>query len=291
MNYTSRLKRGAFLIASSILLLAACHKSDNSTSSTTLTAADKGGYAGDASKMENNSNSVISIADEAAKTGASNLRTEFSSGERTTAAYPTVTDSISGIDSFLVINFGPVDITGWDGKNRRGEIIIQYIGHYKDSASERMITFNNYFVNDNQLSGIKTVQNEGKNSSGQVWYQVAVNDTLNLGPGNGEITWSGNRTRTWYAGYGTHKISDDVYLIGGTTTLTRADGNTYSFAIDSTSQLYIAMNCQWIEEGTVTITSSSFLVSPHILNYGATANCDDEAQLTIGSHTYNITLP
>jgi hypothetical protein len=286
MCYKSLLRNGAVIIAATLLTLAACKRNDTTNTTPALTNADdNGGYASDNAKMESNSSDAISIADVATKTGgAGNLRTT----ETTVGGCASVYDSVSSGDSFLVINFGPTDCTCRDYKIRRGEIIVHYSGRYKDSSSIRVITFRNYFVDDNQLSGIKTVQNMGKNGSGQVYYRVTVNDTLNLGPGNGEITWSGNRTRTWLAGYGSSTWSDDKYLIGGTTTLIRASGNSFTFAIDSSNQLQVASGCPYVEAGVVTITGTT-LSTPRILNYG-TGACDALATLTIGAHTYNITL-
>ena len=127
--------------------------------------------------------------------------------------------------------------------------------------------------------------NEGTNSSGQVYYTVTVNDTLNLGTGNGEIVWVGSRTRTWLSGYSTTERSDDSYLISGTTTLTRANGKTFTMNI--TSPLQVAYGCQWIEKGTVAVTGPGGVT--RTLDYGD-GNCDAQATLTIGTHTYNITL-
>ena len=281
MKYKVIIKMSVLSIAIAALTITACKHNDSSP----MTTDDNGGYAADQAKMESNNSDVISIADAAAKTGgAANLRTSST----TAGGCATVYDSVAAGDSFLVINFGNTDCTCDDYKIRRGEIIVQYDGRYKDSASERTITFNNYFVNDNQLSGKKIVQNMGANTSGQVYYNVTVNDTLNLGAGNGEITWSGNRTRTWLAGYNTASWLDDEYLIGGTTTLVRANGHSFTFAIDASDQLQVATSCPYIEAGIVTITGST-LSSARTLNYGS-GTCDDMATVTLDGHVYNITL-
>ncbi len=258
---------------------AACHKkADDSLTN----ADDNGGYASDNVKMEQNSNDVVSMADVAAATNSgSGLRTTGT----TLGGCATVTRSVTGGgDSLLTITF-TAGCTCADGKIRSGSIVVQYSGRYKDSGSTHTITYDNYFVNGNQLSGIKTVTNMGTNSSGQVYYTVNVNDTLNLGTGNGEVVWSGTRTRTWLTGYSTSDRTDDSYLISGTTTLTRANGN--KFVMQITTPLQIAYNCAWIEAGVVSVTGP--LGGVRTLNYG-NGNCDSEAELTIGSHTYNITL-
>ena len=267
-----------------MLTLAACKRDNNNNSAPALSSADdNGGYASDAAKAEQTNNDVISIADAAAATNSgSNLRTTGT----TIGGCAMVTNDTSVTPHVLTINFGTTNCTCLDYKNRRGEIIVTYSGHYKDSGSTHTISYSNYFVNDNQLMGSKIVTNMGTNSSGQVYYNVTVNDSLNIG-GDSVITWVGNRVRTWQAGYSTADRSDDQYLITGTTTLRRANGHVFTF--DITSPLQVANNCVFIEAGTIDISSTTFASSPHILDYG-TGNCDAEAQLTIGSHTYNISL-
>ncbi len=260
------------------MFTAACHRKTNDT---LTNADDNGGYANDHAKMEQNSNDVVSMADVAAATGSgASLRTTAT----TLGGCATVTRSVSGGDSLITISFS-AGCTCADGKIRSGSIVVKYSGRYKDSGSVHTITYDNYFVNGNQLSGSKTVTNMGTNGSGQVYYTVNVNDTLNLGTGNGEIVWTGIRTRTWLSGYSTTDRTDDSYLISGTTVLTRANGNQFTMVIGT--PLLIKWGCAWIEAGTVTVTRPSGVSAT--LNYGD-GNCDSEAQLTIGTHTYNITL-
>jgi len=271
----------AAIALSVFLFTAACHKATSSLSN----VDDNGGYASDNSKMEQNSNDVVAMADVAQATNSgSTLRTTETTAT-TLGGCATVTNDTISVPHVLTINFGTADCTCADGKNRRGEIIVTYTGRYKDSGSVHTITYSNYFVNDNQLSGKKTVTNMGTNSSGQVYYTVVVNDTLNLGAGNGQIVWAGNRTRTWLSGYSTTTRTDDSYLISGTTSLTRANGNTFTMNI--TTPLQVAYGCEWIEAGVMTVTGPGG--GTRTLNYGS-GNCDNEAQLTIGTHTYNITL-
>ncbi len=279
MTYRTILRKSAFIIAASVLTFAGC-KRDNNSAPALSGADDNGGYASDAAKAEQNSNDVISITDAAATSSGSNLRTTGT----TIGGCATVTnDTTTGV---LTIDFGSTGCTCLDYKVRKGEIIVTYTGRYKDSGSVHTITYSNYFVNGNQIMGSKSVTNMGTNSSGQVYYNVVVNDSMNIGR-DSVITWTGTRTRTWMAGYSTADRSDDEYQIAGTTTLTRANGHVFTF--DITTPLQVANSCPYIEAGAVDISSTTFAASPHILDYGS-GNCDNEAQLTIGTHTYNITL-
>ena len=288
MNYKTLLKRGIMVLIAGMVTLAACKRSDNGTPLLT-SSDDNGGYASDAARLEQNGNDAITTADMAVTTNTSGLRT--------TTVYPTITRTYSGADTVVTIDFGPTDHLCTDLKYRKGQLIVSYSGLYKDSLSTHTITTNNYFVNDNQVILHKTVTNMGTNSSAQVWYTVTVNDSIILANGSvlsdSVISWTGNRTRTWLAGYGSSTRSDDVYAIGGNTTLTRANGHVFSFDISTTSPLKIALNCPWIESGIVTVSSTSFTGGARTLDfsYGSTGGgCDAQALLTIGSHTYVITM-
>ena len=283
MKNRSLFKNGAILLAAVMLTFTACKRSNNNNGPALTNDDDNGGYASDAAKLETNNTDVISIADVA---GTTNSGADLRTTATTLGGCATVTNDTTVTPHILTINFGTTDCVCLDLKKRRGSIIVSYTGHYKDSGSTHTITYSNYFVNDLQVSGSKTVTNMGTNGSGQVYYNVTVNDSLTLGT-DSVITWVGNRTRTWLAGYATTDRSDDAYLIGGTTTLTRANGHTFTF--DITVPLQINIGCPWIEAGTVAITGST-LAATRTLNYGNTASCDATTLLTIGSYTYTILL-
>jgi len=289
MNYRNILKAGAILLASATLTLTACKKNNNSTGTPALTNSDdNGGYASDAARMETNSNDVISIADMAKSSGSANLRVTSGGG------YPTVTFAASGGDTTMTINFGTTPFLCRDLRYRSGEILVTYNGPYKATGTVRTITYNSYFVDSNQITGSKTVTNEGTNDSGQVYYNVTVNDSMILNGTDSIVTWTGTRIRTWLAGYTSSDWSSAVYSIangsGAATVLRRADGNVFTFNI--TTPLIIAMDCPYIEAGTIDVSSTSFVHGDRILDYGSTSSptCDAAATLTIDGITYSITL-
>lgn len=286
MCYKSLLRNAALLFVACLLTFTSCRKSNSTTSTALTNSDDNGGYASDAAKVDNAGNDVVSIADAAAVTGASNLRTTAT----TLGGCATVTNDTVSTPHVLTIDFGTTDCTCADLRIRRGKIIVTYSGHYKDSGSSHTISYSNYYVDDMQLTGHKTVTNMGMNSSGQYWYSVDVADTLHITTDT-MVIWTGTRTRTWNTGYATTARGDDSYLIGGTTTLKRANGNTFTFTISSSDPLKVAYGCRWIESGTVTISSSSFTGGDRTLNYGfGGGGCDALAQVTIAGHTYDITL-
>lgn len=283
MHYRSLLKNGAIVIVAGMLTLTACKRNKTTTTVTTPTLTnvdDNGGYATDAAKLEESNNDVISLADAAASSGGADLRT--------TASCATVTKDT--VLRKITISFGSTGCVGADGKTRKGDIIVTYTGKYKDSGSVHSISYNNFFVQGVQRTGSKTVTNKGTNSSGQVWYTVIVNDTLILAS-DSIISWTGNRTRTWTAGYSTALRSDDVYEIGGVTTLKRANGKVFTHTISSTAPLKVAQSCAYIQSGIVTVSSSSFTGGDRTLDYSyGGGGCDNQAQLTVAGKTYVITM-
>ena len=278
------MKHNGILKASVIVMVAlvsfsACKK-DKTTSSAATSTDDNG--ASDAARLEQTNNDVISIADVAGATGSANLRTTAT----TSLGCATVTNDTVSVPHMLTINFGPSDCVCLDGRARRGSIVVTYSGHYKDSGSVHTIGYDNYFVNDLQVKGSKTVTNLGMDLSGNVAYNITVNDSIVLNT-DSTISWTGTRTRTWQAGYATPSRMDDVYTITGTTVLTRANGHVFTF--DITAPLTVATSCAYIEAGQMTITGTT-ISNSRIIDYGTTAVCDDQATINIDGYIYNITL-
>jgi hypothetical protein len=151
--------------------------------------------------------------------------------------------------------------------------------------------FDNYFVNDNQVTGTKTVTNMGNNTLGQPYYNIDVNGSLILANSSGTISYKSHRVRTWTNGYNTPNTwHDDTYSItdqaGAEDTLTRANGNIVHNQI--TSPVIIDMSCRWkLVQGTILHTFANSTTAT--LDYGSGA-CDAVAAVTINGHTYNINI-
>ncbi|MBX2907629.1 MAG: hypothetical protein KF744_16410 [Taibaiella sp.] len=266
---------GAATLAISVSLFTACKKNnDNNTNSTTTT--EDTGYATDQNLAEKTFDDAQDIADKANGSGAG-------SGAFKTSGCATVTVS-SGV---ITIDFGPTNCMCSDGRNRRGKIIVNYTGAYRDSGSVHTITFDNYYQNDNKIEGTKTVTNMGHNGSGQLYYNINVVGTITK-PDGTTIGVNWDRVRTWTAGESTLlNWADDVYTITGSGTIVRSAG-TVTVAI--TTPLEVHLNCRWIEAGKVTYTLPSG--GTRIMNYGDTPNCDNDAVVTLPSGvTHAITLP
>ncbi len=270
------------LILSSSLMIIGCKKDqeDNDTSSTSDNAFADATF-----------NDVTNISDEAGISGSvSNYRLGQPADDGILTSCSTVTfDSINSADADTIhINFGATNCTGNDGRNRRGEIVVVYSGRYRDSASTHTISFNNYFVNDNQVLGTKTVTNLGHNSSGHLVYDINVNGQIVLASNAGTITWTSTRQREWTQGESTSIWSDDMYAVTGSASGTSADGHTFTANITSPLIRNMSLGCRrHFVQGTCVVTPDN--KPARTIDFGSGA-CDDVATVTINSHTYTIHL-
>lgn len=230
-------------------------------------------------------NDVKNIADEAADGSLTSYFPTNNSEVRLMGPCATITNDTTVSPRKLTIDFGSVNCLCNDGRYRRGQIIVSYIGKYRDSASTHTITFNNYFVNDNQVLGSKTVTNNGHNSSGNLSYTIAVNGQIIKANNGGTITWNSARTREWIIGENTPQWSDDVYLITGTASGTSASNNSYTAVINTA--LRKELSCKHIVSGTFAITPQG--KATRYVDFGNGA-CDNQATVTINGKVYNITL-
>jgi hypothetical protein len=245
--------------------------------------------AGDNAFAEAAFNDVTNIADEAGFSGSvSSYR--IGSSDALLSACATVTfDSLNTADQdTLHINFGATNCTCNDGRARRGEVLVYYSGHYRDSASTHTIAFNNYFVDDNQVLGTKTVTNNGHNAAGHLTYSISVNGQIVLANNGGTITWTSQRQREWTQGEGTLIWSDDIYSITGSASGTAANGHSFTVSITNPLIRNMSIGCRrHFVQGTFDFTPDN--KPTRTVDFG-TGTCDDIATVTINNHTYTIHL-
>jgi len=186
----------------------------------------------------------------------------------------------------LVINFG-TSCTGPDGIVRSGEILANLTACYIDSGSVTTVTFNNYYVNGNKITGTEIITNEGRNSLGHPVFGVQVING-NLYSPSGVTSYNSTQQREWIQGYNTLlNPMDDVYLITGTASGVETTGTSFTMTI--TSPLQVAMDCAWIESGTLNITETGIPVIT--ISYGnGTGTCANVATVTCDGYTFIINL-
>lgn len=197
--------------------------------------------------------------------------------------YPIVTIDTTTSPRTMEIDYGTINFLCNDGNYRRGKILVNWTGRYRDSATVIYIGFDNFYQNDNHIEGTKSVTNNGRNSQGQLSFTVAVNGKVTT-PSNQTHTWISNRTRTWIDGENTKIWNDDKYQITGSTQGTNRKGNSYSATI--TSPLLVDLSCEWrLTAGVIEVTPQG--KSARTIDYGNGA-CDRLVTVTIKGKSYTF---
>jgi hypothetical protein len=208
---------------------------------------------------------------------------------------PTITTTFAQPDTFpatTVIDFGAA-CTGADGRTRSGQIVVTYTGRYRTPGTVINVVLQNYTVEGRQIQGTKTVTNLGPNGSGNLVYSVAVANGQITRPDGTVRTFSGIWNREWVEGQNTtfdtdglSGILDDVWLITGSASGTRVNGNAYSATI--LTPLRREADCRYFVSGSVEIAPAG--QSARVLDFG-NGGCDDSATLSFNGQTRTITLP
>jgi hypothetical protein len=284
MNRNSLKISVSFLFLAAILFAVSCKKNDDPKTPTNSDAAENNAFAeaqySDVAVLVDQSSTSGTVAFAAAGNG-SGSEVNGPQGPCVTVTVDTTVSPRS-----IIIDFGSTNCLCLDGRNRRGKIIATYTGQYLASGTVINISFDNYYVNENKISGTKKITNQGNNQAGNLVYKMEVNGQVVKANNLGTYTWVSTRYREWKAGALTPlNILDDVYGITGNASGVNTDGRDYS--IVATQELVRKMNCRWFESGTLELTQTGI---PKItLDYGSTG-CDANATINILGTTYPVIL-
>jgi hypothetical protein len=202
-----------------------------------------------------------------------------------TTKYPCAKITYS-VDSLLntltaTIDFGPKNCKCYDGKNRRGKIQVKITRNMNIIGSSIVYTAVDYYVNDNGVSGTKTLTIEDANS-----FRIVVENGKVTKANGGIITWNTDRKLTMTAGNDTPlDFTDDVFEVSGSSSGINAAGNAYKFT--TLTPLVKARACQWITAGKLKVERAGKLDA--VVDYGD-KTCDDKATVSVGNTTFPFTL-
>lgn len=187
----------------------------------------------------------------------------------------------------ITIDFGDVNCLCNDGRERRGKIYINHYGYYWEGDVEIAYSFDNYFVDDNQLTGVRNVhryrnENEFRQSD------IFVDGAIILADNMGTITWHAEHTRIVIEGSDTRDKSDDVIQITGSSYGVMANGKIFNAEITTPLIKMNQAGCfRWPVSGErqITVNETKFV----IINYGD-GTCDNLAEVTKNGETKTIEL-
>lgn len=199
---------------------------------------------------------------------------------------PTVTFDTTSTPRTITLDFGDVNCTATNGRLRRGRILVSYTGRYRDAGTVITITPQDYYVNNNLVTGVKTVTNMGLNANDQPWFNVTVNGAITAADGSWTATHQAQRVRTWIQGSGTAALADDVYLITGGGSGVNRNGVAYTSTI--TQAVRAEMGCAFhLVSGTVVVSPQGR--PARTIDYGNGA-CDGTFTVTVNGQTFTITI-
>ncbi|MFA6570594.1 MAG: hypothetical protein WCT77_05090 [Bacteroidota bacterium] len=208
---------------------------------------------------------------------------EIQTRERLLPECATLT--IDSASRTMTIDFGITNCLCNDGRYRRGKVIAVFSGKWKDLGSSVTVSLENYYVNDNKVTGTKTITH----TAAHTWHTVVTDASVTTETGT--ISWTADRTVEQTAGYNTLTIWDDSYKVTGSATGTNRKGTNFTVTIDEPLIKKIQLGCasvfvdgKWtlVNDGGVTMT----------LNYDPIGGepCDKIAEVTINGKTRRITL-
>ena len=152
---------------------------------------------------------------------------------------------------------------------KKGKIIIKIWGWPNEEGSERVVTFEEFYVNENHIEGTFTFTNLGNAS-----YSCTLVGGKITTPDGEEITREAERVRTRVSGEDTDERYDDVFEITGNAHGSIA-GTEYS--MDITNPLVRSWDCFWITSGTIEKTIGDNMI---VIDFGD-GECDNIATKSV----------
>ena len=204
-----------------------------------------------------------------------------------------ITVDKTGITVFpkkICVDFG-TGVVDKRGNTLKGKIYVTISNRMGVTGSTRKLEYFQFFINDNQLKGSKTVTYLGSNrqvtdnvvTETPSW-SISVKDTIVRTDGT-KLIWNSERVRTRISNNATPLLYwDDVYSITGTANGVNAKGTAYT--VEITKPLILKGGWKFFVEGTVLTTSDKRTA---VLDYG-NGDKDAKATLTINGITKDINL-
>ncbi len=210
--------------------------------------------------------------------------------ERTLPACAVVTNDKTA--KILTIDFGTGCIGAY-GRTRSGKILIAYTTTIGDSLANRIITFENYKVNNKSVEGTIELRDISINPAGNLQSTRKVTDLKVTFPNGKSITFNGARTREWIGGKGDNDPTNNKYKITGSITGISSTGRTFTHEI--TTPVIVDFACAKLGNfarisGVVETTKvGGFGERKRTVDYGD-GTCDKTITVTTFRRTYTITV-
>ncbi len=186
----------------------------------------------------------------------------------------------------ITVDYGNTNYLCQDGRYRRGKILIETTGFYRQAGTVITVTFDNYYQNDHKVEGTQVITNNGRGEDGFLSYTVNINEGRITTPEDKVITFNESSVRKWIEGEETIlQHCDDVYEITGTQNGISSNQITYTLTV--IEALNVQVCCRWIRGGILNLDIEGL---PTIsVNYGDNT-CNATATVTINGTEYPIIM-
>lgn len=149
---------------------------------------------------------IFSEVDNIAKTKDDEIFNGTKSVNTDTCKVVTVEFSEAGdFPIIITIDYGDNSCVDPWGRTRKGKIIVTVDDRYDAVGATRLITFDDFYLNDIKIEGIKTVTNNGTNDNGNFTFTVELENGKIIFSNGDIITRTFTRIREWTG-------SDDIHL-------------------------------------------------------------------------------
>jgi hypothetical protein len=176
------------------------------------------------------------------------------------------------------------------GLIRSGQMIVSFDQNdFSVPGCNIGISFNNYVVNNKQITGGTVVTNNGYNGNGNLTFTFNANQTATDVNSHIGSTISSVETYEWLTGSSTlNDREDDTFIVTGSGSGTDAQGNNFTETIVTPLLKNRASTCvPYFVSGVVLNQTAG--QSDRTTDYG-NGTCDDQAEVTQDGVTTTITL-
>jgi hypothetical protein len=240
-------------------------------------------------QIANESSSSESLTDEELQAMEEELVQNPKGGRIAGSGCATVTWNESA--KTVTIDFGD-GCVGVYGRERSGKIIITYGGEFGDHLANRVVTFEDYFVNNKQITGSIEMRDFNVDGNGNLTAtRKRINLTIHFPDGN-TFTSNGSTTVTWIEGGGDEDTSNDKLSITGSYTGVSSRGRTVTHTI--LEPIIVSYAC-YADGGFARIDGKTELkiAGQHerirIVDFGD-GTCDETITITVNGRVYIITI-
>ena len=183
------------------------------------------------------------------------------------------------------LDYGTENCECFLGNNKRGKINVSISDWWKNEGSFKEITFEDFYMNDNKMEGVKTTLNTGLNESGNLTFTKKVTDAKLTYPDESTITWVCEKFSEQVEGGATLLFADDVWAVTGSGSGINLDEKSYTMEI--TTALVYKNGCFYPLSGIMEISTEGEDLK--VINYGD-GECDNIVTVSVGNVTETVEL-